>query len=218
MSEREYERLRRLRPELFRNDDGPGAIEITAPAAAGSGTPGAAPPPVGPVGVVYADPYIRVLRDPVRFPDGRNGTYIRILPTAESPGCAVLPLLDGRIVLLENFRHATRSWELEIPRGFGTDGLSGQENALKELREELSARTAEISPLGAVHPDTGLYAQRVELFLARLESIGEPERAVGIRGVRLVSEAELEGLVREGEVTDGFTLSALAQARVRGLL
>ena len=70
------------------------------------------------IGVVYEDPYLIVLRDAVRRPDGSLGTYARTLPASGAAGAAVLPLLDGKIVLLRRFRHATRKWHLEIPRGF----------------------------------------------------------------------------------------------------
>ncbi|GAB2592951.1 hypothetical protein GCM10027168_27360 [Streptomyces capparidis] len=110
-----YELLRRERPELFRNDEESGGIDILEP-------PGAADPSE-PLGVVYSDAWIRVVRDPVRFPDGRVGAYVRLLNATEAPGVAVLPVLGDRVVLLENYRHATRSWRLEIPRGFGTFAL-----------------------------------------------------------------------------------------------
>lgn len=59
----DYTRLRKEQPDLFRNDDGPGSIDIIEAEQAGADT--------GPFGVVYEDVYIRLLRDPVRFPDGR---------------------------------------------------------------------------------------------------------------------------------------------------
>lgn len=99
----EYEALRAARPELFRNL--PDGIEIlTDPAAVAAAG-----------GVLYRDRYLTLLRDPVRFPDGREGTYIRSIGTTAEPGCVVLPLLDGEVVLIEHFRHATRSWHWELP-------------------------------------------------------------------------------------------------------
>jgi ADP-ribose pyrophosphatase len=207
---RAYERLRRDHRELFRNAEEVGAIGIIDPVNAAWGS--------GKLGVVYSDAYIRLVRDPVRFPDGRLGTYLRILNTSETPSGAVLPFLEGRIVLLENYRHATRSWRLEIPRGFGTDGLNARENALKELKEEISAQTVSITPIGAVHPDTGIHSQLVHLFLAELKSIGATETSAGIRRTVLLTPDELDRKILDGTITDGFTLAALTQARLRQLL
>ncbi|MEV0444741.1 NUDIX hydrolase [Streptomyces spectabilis] len=205
-----YLRLRNERPDLFRNEGGPGAIDIV--------DPGQASVDAGALGLVYEDPYIRLLRDPVRFPDGRFGTYLRILGAADGPGCAILPVIQDRVLLLENYRHAVRAWTLEIPRGFGTDGLSAESNALKELDEELSAQVESITPIGAVHPDTGLSSQLVHLFFARLTATGPLEAAEGIRGTITLTPGELDSRIVDGTITDGFTLAALTQARLRRLI
>ncbi|MEK8144374.1 hypothetical protein NKH18_28720 [Streptomyces sp. M10(2022)] len=58
------------------------------------------------------------------------------------------------------------------PRGLGTEGLSAEDNAAKELLEEIGAAPYEILPLGELHPDTGRTADRVSLFAARIEAVG----------------------------------------------
>ncbi|MFF3399235.1 NUDIX hydrolase [Streptomyces sp. NPDC002659] len=200
-----YDRLRTERPELFVNL--PDGIEILsdpeAVAAAG--------------GVVYEDPYVMVLRDPVRFPDGRTGTYIRSIGTTAEPGCVVLPLLDGEVVLVEHFRHATRSWLWEVPRGFGTPGLTGEQNAAKELREEIGADVRELIPLGAVHPDSGAVGDRVLLYAARIDTIGALALGEGIRSTLTVSFAQAEEMVGDGRITDAFTIVVLSRARLAGV-
>ena len=65
-----------------------------------------------------------------------RGTYIRILPRRPESAVAVLPVLNGKILLLRHFRHSLRKWMWEIPRGFGEYGITAAENAEKELREE----------------------------------------------------------------------------------
>ncbi|MFE9388731.1 NUDIX hydrolase [Streptomyces sp. NPDC006784] len=205
-----YRRLRQEQPDLFRNEEGPGAIDIVDPRQA--------PEDLGTLGLVYQDPYIRLLRDPVRFPDGRLGTYLRILSTANSPGAAILPVLDDRVLLMENYRHAIRGWTLEIPRGFGAEGLTAKGNALKELDEELSAQVESITPIGVVHPDTGLHSQPVHLFFASLTATGPLETAAGIRSLVTFTPEELDRKIVDGTITDGFTLAALTQARLRHLI
>ncbi|WP_338697872.1 NUDIX hydrolase [Streptomyces sp. Q6] len=202
---RRYEQLRAQRPELFTN--APGGIDIlTDPesvAAAG--------------GVLYEDPYMILLRDPVRFPDGRAGTYIRSIgPTAE-PGCVILPLVDGEVVLVEHFRHATRDWRWEVPRGFGTLGLTDAENAAKELHEEIGASVRELLPLGEVYPDSGMLGSRVLLFAAHVDGVGTLAAGEGIRSALTVPFAEAEAMVTDGRISDAFTIAVLARARWSGV-
>ncbi|GAA2130103.1 NUDIX hydrolase [Streptomyces synnematoformans] len=204
-----YLKLRRDRPGLFVNE--PGGIEILDDVTAVDGIP---------VGVVYRDPYVMVVRDPVRFPDGRRGTYIRLLDAPGSPGTVMLPLLGGgaEVVLLEHFRHATRGWHVEVPRGFGTPALSAPENAAKEIAEEIGATAREIVPLGRLHPDTGLVGGHTELYAVHINGYGEPGRGEGIRRLFHVSPAGAEDLVRTGRITDAFTIAVLTRARLAGLL
>ncbi|MCG6494039.1 NUDIX hydrolase [Kitasatospora sp. A2-31] len=199
-----YRRLREDQPRLFDNTDA--AIEIIDD--------------LGPVGLMYSDDYIRVVRDPVRFPDGRVTGYVRILHSATSPPSVVLPCNNGDILLLEIYRHALRSWSLEAPRGFGTAGLTGAQNAAKELREELSAAADEYKPLGVVHPDSGLMSQSVELYLAeipRMQSISV-QAAEGIRSAAWLTPEEARDYMLTGRITDGFTIAAIALAQARRLL
>lgn len=207
-----YEQLRADRPELFRNL--PGGLEIlTHPADAAA----AAAAGDGPVGIVHQDSYVTLLRDPVRFPDGRLGTYVRLLDSGQPSGCAVLPLLGGEVVLIELFRHATRSWELEVVRGFGTPGLTDEANAAKEIAEELGAVMEEWIPLGRVTPDSGFSAQSVALGAARIGPPGRLGHGEGIRRALAVPFVEAEHLVRTGRITDGFTIAVLSHARLAGL-
>nr|WP_241267567.1 NUDIX hydrolase [Streptomyces scabichelini] len=173
-----------------------------------------------PVGVVSADRFLLHLRDPVRFPDGRTGLYNRILPPpSATPGVVVLPLLgpDGAIVLIEHHRHATREWHWEVARGFGEPGATEEENVARELDEELTTRTDKVISLGELHPDTGLLAHRVKLYAAYVERIGDLERGEGIRQAVSVSLDEAEDMVRNGEITDSFTIAVLYRARLAGL-
>jgi ADP-ribose pyrophosphatase len=218
-----YAQLRAARPELFRND--PEGIEILdTPAEAAAAEQamldrgGAAPVAAAQSGIVYADPYVTLLRDPVRYPGGGLGLYLRMLATTGVPGVVVLPLLADGVLLLEHYRHATRSWHLEAPRGYGERGDDDERNARRELFEELGAEASELIPLGPLHPDTGLVAGHVVLYAARVSGYGEVEREEGIRRAVRFSFAEAERLVGEGRITDGFTLAALYRARLAGLL
>ncbi|MFD8263275.1 NUDIX hydrolase [Streptomyces griseoluteus] len=117
------------------------------------------PPSHGDVGVLYEDQYIILLRDAVRFRSGLNGSYIRILPATPRPGAAILPICNGRIVMVRHFRHATRMWHWEIPRGFANQAETSMEAASRELTEELHTEVKQLEWIGKIHPDTGLLAR-----------------------------------------------------------
>ncbi|MGW4034214.1 NUDIX hydrolase [Streptomyces sp. NPDC004838] len=261
----DYERLRAERPELFGNEtvgaDGidilfePGEIEA-ARRAVGTDEP---------VGVVYEDRFVTLLRDAVRFPGGELGLYIRLVHKGAGAGAVILPIVAGgargtadgeagtetgtgtetgagtetragtgresdagpggcgsgeqRIVLIEHYRHATRRWHWEAPRGMGAPGDgSGADSARRELWEELGALDIELIPLGTVHADTGLISGGVEMYAARIAGVGALDVVEGIRRAVARPWGEVERMIASGEITDGFTIAAFTRARLAGVL
>jgi len=173
------------------------------------------------IGVVLDDPYILMLRDLVQFPNGSMGGYIRYMNHSSlsgNAGVVILPVMEEKILLLHQFRHATRSWHLEVPRGFGTEGLSPAESARQEIHEEVSGKILELLELGTMHSDTGMSGQKVHLFFARLSSVGEPEKQESIDSFRWVALAELEDLIRRGDITDAFTITAYTRAKLQNVI
>jgi ADP-ribose pyrophosphatase len=169
------------------------------------------------VGIAFQDQYAMILRDAVRFPNGALGTYIRMVGDG-TPGVIVLPVYWGQVLLIRHFRHATRTWHIEIPRGFGKKGLSNEENARRELEEEIGATICRLVSLGRVYPDTGALSEYNDFFYAEVESYGELEADEAIVELLPTSLSEFERMIRENEMTDGFTLTAYALAKAQGLL
>lgn len=214
-----YEDLCRDRPQMFANV--PDGIEILLDPAdieAARRSVG----PDEPVGVVYCDRFITLVRDAVRFPGGALGLYLRVLPAEDAPGVVVLPLIDtGQdgpgVVLVEHYRHATRAWHLEAPRGIGEAGATAPQNAVRELGEELGVRLDGLTSLGKVYADTGLLGGYAELYAARIPGIGTLDTAEGIRRAVVLPPRRAEELVGRGGITDGYTIAALTRARLAGL-
>ena len=172
----------------------------------------------GHVGVVFQDAYMTILRDAVEFPNGTLGTYVRSCRPGGVPGVVVLAMRYDKVLLVRHFRHATRRWHIEVPRGFGEPGKTSDENARKELLEEIGSVPVELVALGPMFTDNGIGTGQAELFFAKVDSIGEIERDEGITSLIEASIAEVEALIASAEIDDSFTIAAFARARLRGLL
>lgn len=214
----EYIKLMQSSPELFTNSREPGGIDIITDEEKIRELEEALGRKIG---IIYEDEYIRIVRDGVVFPDGEQGTYIRLLPQKPENPVAILPVSAGKILLLRHFRHSLRRWVWEIPRGFGEHGLTASENAAKELWEETGVRAKTFEYLGRICPDSGISSDIVAVYYT--EFVPEPDmqkqderEAVG--AFRMAGPDELKMMVEEGTMTDGFTLSAIALARMRGKL
>ncbi|WP_214326847.1 NUDIX hydrolase [Nonomuraea sediminis] len=195
-----YRTLRRRHPDLFANPQGAGTIILD--------------PRDDSFGVRYKDAYVTLVRDRVRFPDGRIGAYVRLLHTSGIGGAAILPVRDGKVVLVRHFRHATRRRHWEIPRGFADLGESFEETARREAGEELQMPGMRVRELGRMHADSGLIGTEVALYWAELEGeVTGFDAGEGIDQVLLADPAELDSMLERGEITDSFTLAALLHAR-----
>jgi ADP-ribose pyrophosphatase len=173
------------------------------------------------IGIILDDPYIVVLRDLVKFPDGHLGGYFRILNRADledGRGVAILAEMDKKYLLIHMFRHPTRSWSYEVPRGFGEPRVSAVDQAKSEISEEVGGEISELINLGPYHSNTGLEGNKVQLFYAKLISVGNPEKAEGIKSLIWVSLIELEEMIANEKILDGFTIATYTRAKLRGLL
>lgn len=174
------------------------------------------------IGMVLDDPRIVILRDLVEFPGGCRNGYIRIYNRAylegAAAGVAMLPEMNGNILLIHHFRHATRMFHWEIPRGFGESGVDAKTQAKNELQEEIGGEVAEIFDLGIIYNNTGLEGNPINLFLARMASVGEMEIQEGIENSKWVSISELEQMIAHEEITDGFTIASYTRAKLKKLI
>lgn len=158
-------------------------------------------------GVIYHSKYNNLIVDPIM--DGKLYPYERVIPANDG---AVIMLVrhHDKFILLDQYRHSTRSNILSIPRGFGEKGVSAIQNVTKELFEELNAKPSS-NPLflGEVIADSGLSSGRANVYLVDIDSY-EFVSEEGIIGIIELSYNDLKEKINKGEIVDGFTLAAVA--------
>ena len=163
--------------------------------------------------IVYENPWFRVVKD---------GQFHIVEENTGGDGAAVLPLIGDKILLLE-MKRPSQGYEqtLEIPRGFGETGEDALTCARRELKEETGydLPPEAFTLLGHVRPNTGIMSSRIALFVARIDAAtphGESDKEAA--GRRLLPLADLGAALTDGQIEDGFTLSALAlfQAKAEG--
>jgi len=182
-----------------------GEIELLAPELGEAG-----------YGVLYEDKYVLLLRDKVKFPDGSVGGYLRLLNQSDltgSSGTVIVPVIGESILFIRTFRHAIRDWSWELPRGFQEAGLSEEENASKELCEELGGDVVKISRIGEINANTGLTAGKIGVYQAILREGCVPKTAVdrveSIKGWEMVEPHRVAAFILERKVVCGISLAAL---------
>lgn len=161
------------------------------------------------IGVLYHSGYNMLVTDLIK--DGKGGYYVyeRIIPSKKGAVVAAASY-KGKLVLLKQYRHALRDYQLAFVRGFGENGISPQENAAKEISEELGVEAVSCKYLGDISPDSGLTGCIASVFFCEIDKKPVNMECEGIKEIFLLSVEELEKLISDGKITDGFTLAAYA--------
>ena len=173
------------------------------------------------IGVILDDPYNIIVRDLVQFPDGDMRGYGRSIGTATlrgGKGVVVIPEYQGKIMLLHQYRHPTRQWHYEVPRGYGEPNTPADVNAHKEIEEETGGKVSDLVSLGEFYNNTGWETSSVALFYAKLASVGEANVNEGIESFVWLTVSELEEWIADEKITDGFTIAAYTKAKLKGLI
>lgn len=167
------------------------------------------------IGVVYESEYSMVVVDLIKNADHTYYTYERMIPTVKKGAVVVLATYKGKIILLNQYRHALREYQYAFPRGFGEEGISEEENVCKEMKEELSANVNKIEKIGEVIADSGLTSNKVSVFKCEIEQYAIKDGYEGIKEVLLLEKDEFEKWIQDGKITDGFTLAAYSLDNAR---
>jgi 8-oxo-dGTP pyrophosphatase MutT (NUDIX family) len=165
--------------------------------------------------VVYENRWIRVREDDVIGPHG-DGIYGVV--EVRHPAVFVVALDDeDRVCLISLHRYATGATSLEVPAG-GSDGEDPLVAARRELEEETGFTASDWTELGRMQALNGVADAPEHVFLARgLQRVTDAsgsQRDEGIDAVHWVPLPEALGFIREGRITDGETIAALAYAAI----
>ncbi len=157
---------------------------------------------------VFEGRLLKVHRDRVRLPDGHESEREWI---AHQGAVAVIAVLDnGKLLFERQYRYPLQRVFLELPAGKIDPGEHILDTARRELREETGYKAKTWRHLATIHPCIGYSDERIEFFLAHgLTYVGESLDHGEILEVTELSLADALLAVRDGEITDGKTISGL---------
>ena len=168
---------------------------------------------------VYANKWMTVREDAIRRPDGTEGIYGVI----DKPNYALVVARGdgadgGRFALVEQFRYPLGLRRWEFPQGtVGLTELEPEVLAARELREETGLRADTMTPLGMLDVAAGMSSQRGHVFLATGVTEGDPDREHEEQDMHFAwfSRAQVEQMMRSGEITDAQSIAAWALVLLR---
>jgi len=159
---------------------------------------------------VYRNPWMRVREDEILRSNGTKG----IFGVAEKEDAAIiLPIDEGRVWLVEQFRYSIEERALELPQGgWEMEVENPEELARGELKEEMGLDAAEMTYVGWLWIAYGFLRQKQHVFLATglTEAEKDPDPEEHDLVVRSFAIEEFEEMMLNGVIRDNCTLSAWA--------
>lgn len=157
---------------------------------------------------IYEGPVFGIRRDEVMEPSGVHA----IREVITHPGSVVvLPVLpDGRILLIRQYRHATRQYLWELVAGRMDPGETPKVAAARELKEETGYRAKRMRVFLDVFPTPGFLEERMFILLAEGLTAGaaEPEEDERIIS-RAYTRRQLEVMIRRGKLRDAKSVAGM---------
>ena len=153
-----------------------------------------------------------IRRDHLTTPDGRETKFDII----EHGGSVVIIPVDekGNVLLVRQYRHATRGELLELPAGTLDNNEDPEVCAAREIREETGMAAGELTKLGEFYLAPGYSTEFMVVFLATSLSHNPLEAdADEFLSVESIPIAEAIKMAERGEIPDAKSLAALFLAR-----
>jgi ADP-ribose pyrophosphatase len=157
---------------------------------------------------IYEGAVFGIRRDEVIEPSGVRA----IREVITHPGSVVvLPVLpDGRILLIQQYRHATRQYLWELVAGRIDSGETPKAAAARELIEETGYRAKRLRVFLEMFPTPGFLEEKMFLLLAEGLTAGEAEPEEDEKIIsRGYKHKELEEMIRAGKLRDAKSIAGI---------
>jgi ADP-ribose pyrophosphatase len=161
---------------------------------------------------IFEGKVISLQVDTVRLPDGETATR----EIVRHPGAvAVIALLDGKLLVVEQFRKPLEKAQVEIPAGKLDAGEAPETAAYRELEEETGYKAGKLKLLYSFSTSPGFADEIIHLFVAEELSHGEvsldEEEFLTCEAITL---EQAEAYMQEGRICDAKTIMAVQAWRL----
>jgi ADP-ribose pyrophosphatase len=157
---------------------------------------------------VYRNPWMRLREDEILRSNGERGIYGVV---EKDEAAIILPVDNGRVWLVEQYRYTIQQRALELPQGgWEMEVENPEELARGELKEELGLVASQMTYLGALWIAYGFTRQKQHVFLATglTHTENDPDAEEHDLVARLVPVDDFEQMMLNGTIRDGCTLAA----------
>lgn len=146
--------------------------------------------------------YMKIRKDTVELPNGevRERTY-----WDSNDSAMVIGMLNGKLVMIRQYRYLVDDEVLEFPSGSLNDGESAEQGAKREFEEETGYKCDSLIEFGSFYETYGQLNRRMHLFFSKDISISRQkldrdERGHEEIGVELINIDEVVDLALKNKI------------------
>jgi ADP-ribose pyrophosphatase len=150
---------------------------------------------------LYKGKVVQLQLATVSLPNGRQ----KMREILVHPGAAaIVPVVNGKVLLVEQYRTAVGRKTLEIPAGTLEKNESPEDCAKRELIEETGFSASQWDKVTAYYPSPGYSSELIHIFKAsQLEKVSDIEAELPLHHMEL---KDLQAKIRTGEIRDSKTI------------
>jgi 8-oxo-dGTP pyrophosphatase MutT (NUDIX family) len=162
--------------------------------------------------VLFSNPWWTYKLDNFQLANGHEGEYHYVHTEGAS---MVVPFTgEGRVILVNQYRHLCGKESLELPCGGVKPGHSYDDTARIELEEETGFQADAWESVGEFNPYNGVTDEICRVFLAKSLRATSPKPDVTEEfEIVSYSPAEVDSLIHRRVIWDGMTLAAWTMVR-----
>ncbi|CAM3965705.1 NUDIX hydrolase [Paenibacillus alkaliterrae] len=156
---------------------------------------------------IFTGKMISLQVDTVTLADGRTATR----EIVKHPGAAaVMALLDGKLLVVEQFRKPLEKFQIEIPAGKLDPGEDPQTAAARELEEETGYRSNNLKLLSSFYTSPGFADEKLYVYFTDQveQGVQSPDEDENLK-VEAITLEQAEAYIQEGRISDAKTILAV---------
>ena len=159
--------------------------------------------------VIYENPWVNLYIDKVQFPGGRIIEKHHLLDFEKEAVGVIVENDPGQILLVHAYRYTTDTIEWEIPTGGIDKGETILEAARREVWEESGYETTNNELIYTYYPHNGISNQVFHVARSQAtRKTGDFDRNE-VKEFKWASKDEIQEMIRDKLIKDGFSLTAL---------
>lgn len=162
--------------------------------------------------VAFNGKIIDVKVDTISLPDGKTAKREVVV---RGDATAIVPIDEkGNVILVEQYRHPVGDMVLEIPAGMLEEGEDPKACAIRELEEETSFITNELTYITTMYPTVGFCTEKLHIYLAKNLQQGnfnfDDDEFIEVKKVPL---EEAINMIYTGKIIDSKTIVGLLSCK-----